>query len=268
MKGWGELVTWDGARAQRRRWAGCVTWTGGNRLSSVDCRKQKHTPSRAGGHLGRRGPPRAPPLTASSACLLYAFTLACSLSTRSWSLRMFLRSSSACEQSVLPGPATAVSHLSTHPDSSLYLVSHLLDFSLVFVCPLQSFGSPLLLSIQLVFQLPHLGKRARIQARPPGSLMDPVPVLQGDLRVSLEDQKPRVFARPPLLHAADFVQMRMRHLLWAGAALGAHSSAAGSGFARKPLPLAPRSLARAVPQPDLPRRPRGRLHGCSRWPGS
>lgn len=73
---------------------------------------------------------------------------------------MFLRSSSACEQSILarpqllPPPIRALTQV-----WSLYLVSHLLDFSLIFVGPLQSFGSPLLLSIQLVFQLPHLVKR-------------------------------------------------------------------------------------------------------------
>lgn len=47
-------------------------------------------------------------------------------------------------------------HKSAQGSGACYLVSHLFDFAFIFVGPLQSFSSPLLLSIQLAFQLPHL----------------------------------------------------------------------------------------------------------------
>lgn len=79
-----------------------------------------------------------------------------------------------------PQPANRVSVTGSHrPVASIYrvgsmqhsqrfwrlhLVSHFLDFAFIFVGPLQSFCSPLLLSIQLTFQLPHLGRMENTQA--------------------------------------------------------------------------------------------------------
>ena len=76
---------------------------------------------------------------------------------------MFLRSSSAYEQRInsrdlqLQAPSAGVCPTERLPEGgACYLVSHLFDFALIFVGPLQSLSSSLLLSIQLTFQLPHL----------------------------------------------------------------------------------------------------------------
>lgn len=45
---------------------------------------------------------------------------------------------------------------STRGLAARYLVSHLFDFAFIFVGPLQSLSPSLLLSIQFIFQLPHL----------------------------------------------------------------------------------------------------------------
>ena len=78
---------------------------------------------------------------------------------------MFLRSSSACEHSAVPGaprPSSAPEGAGARGGfGAPYLVRHFLDFALIFVSPLQSFGPPLLLGVQLTFQLPHLGLGGR-----------------------------------------------------------------------------------------------------------
>lgn len=95
---------------------------------------------------------------------------------------MVLWSSSACEQSAVPGPQDPPRSgggrggYARGGFGDPYLVRHFLDFALVFVSPLQSFGPPLLLSVQLTFQLPHLdggvGERTASGSEPPVSPAD------------------------------------------------------------------------------------------------
>lgn len=121
--------------------------------------------------------------------------------------------------------------------------------------PFQSFSSSLLLSIKLIFQLPHLHvvkRRQNSSQISQASLMDSCVRhfrvnsiassygLQKCLLLGLRNHI--LFAR---LLNSGFAQMRTRCLLWAGAAPGAHSLAIGSGFAKDvPSSRAPQPLQR------------------------
>lgn len=95
---------------------------------------------------------KSPPLTASSACFLYAFTFNCSLSTRSWSRRIFFLSSSDCGKWKSSQPwKTNQGDPCRRAEDSQYLVSELLHSPFVLASSFQGFYSSFLLGMKLVF---------------------------------------------------------------------------------------------------------------------
>lgn len=95
---------------------------------------------------------KSPPLTASSACFLYAFTFNCSLSTRSWSRRIFFLSSSDCRKWKSSEPwQMNWGDPCRRAEDLQYLVSELLQPPFVLASSLQGFYSSFLLRMKLIF---------------------------------------------------------------------------------------------------------------------
>lgn len=92
-----------------------------------------------------------------------------------------------------------------------------------------------------------------MQAKPPDSPWTRHLFLQGDLSISSEEAEATCTHEATTPACDGLCANENKALLWSGAATGTPSFAIGSGFARKPLPLAPAAWpelcsARLVPQ--------------------
>lgn len=95
---------------------------------------------------------KSSPLTASSACFLYAFTFNCSLSTRSWSRRIFFLSSSDCRKWKASQPwQMNWGDACRRVEDLQYLVSELLQPPFILAGSFQGFYSSFLLRLKLIF---------------------------------------------------------------------------------------------------------------------